>query len=137
MFKLLMFLGAVIWALWQGKNLILLFAILLLGACHPTSQHEVVYVVEVEEEKPAEDTLIYIENADDYSDSRDLVVYHWSNECSDFAYIYSPYDHDPSHCYYYADHHIECHWYFGYGDYEVWEWDDYSCHWRYLFDYSV
>ncbi len=47
-----------------------------------------------------------------------------------------PFYADPYQCFYYSTH-TECDWYVGYGCYEVWEWDEYSCEWYYSFDYCA
>ena len=140
MFKLFMIVGAMFWMLWQLKSYAMLFLVLLfLGGCHPAGSYDVVYMVEVEEEKPAEDTLIYIENITHYDTSGAMSVYGWSYQCGDLAYWTSPFPYDPWYCYHYGDHHVECHWEVGIGvdDYcfDTFAWDDWNCEWVYQFSY--
>ena len=155
----LVMMAFVVYALWQMKAIICFFILLLLGGCNAmettcyydaygdhhctktyyfdgTPQPSTVYVVE---EKPAEDTLIYIENITHYDTSGEMSVYGWSYHCGDLAYWSSPFPYDPWYCYHYGDHHVECHWEVGVGvdDYcfDTFAWDDWNCEWDYKFSY--
>ncbi len=92
-------------------------------------------VIVVEEEKPAEETIILIETIEDHTDGRDMGVYQWDNYCGDLAYYTAPYDHHPWYCHYYDHGKTECDWYMHGGCYETWRWDDWNCEWVYMFNY--
>ena len=154
-----LFLAAIafaIYTMWKLKGFLFVLMLVLLAGCgiveetchydawgdhhctktyyfdSPPPQSSTVYVVE---EKKPEDTLIYIENSTEYMYTNNMSVYSWSYECGDLAYFTSPYDHDPSYCYHYGDHHVECDFWFGGTCFETWLWDDHTCEWVYLFDY--
>ena len=155
----LVMMAFVVYALWQMKAIICFFILLLLGGCNAmettcyydaygdhhctktyyfdgTPQPSTVYV---DEEEPAEDTLIYIENITHYDTSGEMSVYGWSYHSGDLAYWSSPFPYDPWYCYHYGDHHVECHWEVGVGidDYcfDTFAWDDWNCEWDYKFSY--
>ena len=140
MFQYLLYIGAFIWAAWKIKGAIFLAILLLfIGGCLPTGTTEVVYVVEVEEEKPAEDTIIFIDNLNDGQP-----YHHWvfraTPYCGNAAKALSPYSWQPDTCYMFADGNYECDWmvdtgYRGPLCYETYLWDDDDCQWYYLFDW--
>ena len=98
-----------------------------------------VYVVEVEEEKPAEDTIILIENLNDDKPYHQW-VYRSTPYCGNAAKALSPYPWQPDTCYTFGDGSLECDWmvdtgYRGPLCYETYLWDDDDCQWYYLFDW--
>lgn len=78
-------------------------------------QPSTVYVVN---EKPAEETIIVIEE----------------EVCTE-SYWEPPIPYQAHICYPYPNGDEECEWYIGYACFETWYWDEYQCEWHYLYTY--
>lgn len=117
------------------KKIILLIATLTLSGCyfgggpvviHKTTPTKTVVVEEtVYHSTPSHASTTVVE---------EVVVYEETYYCDYYGSM--PFYADPDQCFYYPTH-TECDWYVGWGCYEVWEWDDYSCEWYYAFDYCT
>ena len=151
----LLTIAAFIYAAWQLKGIIFVLTLLLLGGCNAMEttcyydaygdhsctktyyfesvpQPSTVYVVE---EKEPEDTLIYIENITDYSDSNSMSIYVYDPMCNSAPVESAPHIAPPYYCYHYPNGNVECDWYTEYGCYDVYRWDDWSCTWYYQFSW--
>tara|TARA_A100001515_G_scaffold138912_1_gene132969 strand:- start:27 stop:392 length:366 start_codon:yes stop_codon:yes gene_type:complete len=120
------------------KKIILILIALTLTGCH-FRERSVVYepaytkTVVVETATPAPShghshgtTTVVVEQPDPYVHAIQCGA--WSGS--------PPFYEDPYQCFYYSTH-TECDWYVGWGCYEVWIWDEYTCDWYYSFDYCV
>jgi uncharacterized protein YcfL len=120
------------------KKIILILIALTLTGCH-FRERSVVY-------EPAYTKTVVVETATPapapshgHSHGSTVVVEQSSSYDSismHCAVTVEPFYEDPYQCFYYHTH-TECDWYVGYGCYEVWVWDEYSCEWYYSFDYCV
>jgi hypothetical protein len=116
------------------KNIILLIATLTLTGCHfggpvvvhKTTPTKTVVVEEVvhtyNPSSPSHSTTTVVE---------EVVVYEETYYCSQWNA--APFYESPDFCY----ANGECDWYVGWGCYEVWQWDDWTCEWYYQFDYCI
>tara|TARA_R100000005_G_C4917809_1_gene152472 strand:- start:167 stop:532 length:366 start_codon:yes stop_codon:yes gene_type:complete len=120
------------------KKIILILIALTLTGCH-FRERSVVYepaytktvVVETPTPAPAPShghshgtTTVVVEQPDPYVHAIQCPASH------------PPFYEDPYQCFYYSTH-TECDWYVGWGCYEVWTWDEYTCEWYYSFDYCI
>jgi len=112
------------------KKLILTLLTLTLTGCHfggPVAVHKrntpikTVVVEETVYTKPTQTTTVVEE----------VVVYGEAHYCSQWDA--APFYESPDFCY----ANGECDWYVGWGCYEVWQWDDWTCEWYYQFDYCA
>ena len=108
------------------KKLILTLVTLTLTGCHfggPVVVHKrnapikTVVVEETVYTKPTQTTTVVEE----------VVVYEEAHYCSQWDA--APFYESPDFCY----ANGECDWYVGWGCYEVWQWDDWTCEWYYQF----
>ena len=106
------------------KKIILIIAALTLTGCHfgsaPVVVHKASPVKTVVVSEPVYTNTVIVEEV---------------HYCSGY-HGEMPYYEEPSQCYYYHTH-TECDWYVGWGCYEVWTWDEYTCEWYYSFDYCI
>jgi len=115
------------------KKIILLIATLTLTGCHFGGGPVVVHKV-----APAKTVVVETVTptpAPSHGHSHSTTVVVEEVQYCDY-YGEMPYYADPYQCFYYHTH-TECDWYVGFGCYEVWTWDEHSCHWFYSFDYCV
>ena len=94
------------------KKIILALLTLTIAGCHFTEGPVVVY----------EPVPTY---------AKTVVVYEEPYYCDKWGA--APFYDSPDFCY----ANEECDWYVGWGCYEVWQWDDWTCEWEYLYDYCV
>ena len=92
------------------KKIILALLTLTITGCHFAESPVVVY-----EPVPAH--------------TKTVVVYEEPYYCSQWDA--APFYDSPDFCY----ANGECDWYIGWGCYEVWQWDDWTCEWYYQYDY--
>ena len=106
------------------KKLILILIALTLTGCHfrettVVRQHSSTVVVE-------ETVYTHVP-----SHAATTVVYEETYYCD--KWNAAPFYESPDFCY----ANGECDWYVGWGCYEVWQWDDWTCEWYYQFDYCI
>ena len=77
----------------------------------------------------AEGPVVVYEPVPTYA--KTVVVYEEPYYCDKWGA--APFYDSPDFCY----ANEECDWYVGWGCYEIWHWDDWTCEWEYLYDYCV
>ena len=104
------------------KKIILILLTLTLTGCHfgnpvVVYEHEPIptKTIVVEEPTPIHATEVVVYEETYYCDQWDAAPFY---ELPDFCYANG-----------------ECDWYIGWGCYEAWYWDDWTCEWYYQYDY--
>ena len=109
------------------KKTILTLLTLALSGCHfggPVVVHKATPTKTIVVEE-----TVYTSPAPTYATS--TVVYEEVYYCDQWDA--APFYEAPDFCY----ANGECDWYVGWGCYEVWYWDEWTCEWYYQFDYCI
>ena len=113
------------------KKLILTLLTLPLTGCHFGGGPVVVHKSTPTKTVVVEETVHTHSPSHSTTTVEEVVVYEETYYCSQWNA--APFYESPDFCY----ANGECDWYVGWGCYEVWQWDDWTCEWHYQFDYCI
>ena len=113
------------------KKLILTLLTLALSGCHFGGGPVVVHKKATPTKTVVVEETVYTKPTQTTTVVEEVVVYEETYYCSQWDA--APFYDSPDFCY----ANGECDWYVGWGCYEVWQWDDWTCEWYYQFDYCI